>query len=108
MMAYHGLSTFGLATESVQYLQAILPAELKTPVVGIICGSGLGGLASSVHANPRAEAAYADIPNFPQSTGTGCDRILAAVDSDWSQFMAMQGKPCSVSLAQGERLQSSW
>lgn len=37
------------------------------PLVGIVCGSGLGGLADLLK-DPVAFN-YKDIPNFPQSTG---------------------------------------
>lgn len=58
------------AEQALQYLQARIPAELLSPVVGIICGSGLGALAESVLPKPRAEIPYTNIPHFPQSTGT--------------------------------------
>lgn len=60
-----------LAREAVQYLRVDLdlPPNLSSPVVGIICGSGLGGLASSLHAEPRFEANYSQIPHFPRATG---------------------------------------
>jgi hypothetical protein len=38
-----------------------------TPTIGIICGSGLGGLAENI-ANPQY-IEYKDIPGFPVSTG---------------------------------------
>lgn len=37
------------------------------PVVGIVCGSGLGGLADML--KDQVVFNYKDIPNFPQSTG---------------------------------------
>lgn len=37
------------------------------PVVGIVCGSGLGGLANML--KDQVVFNYKDIPNFPQSTG---------------------------------------
>lgn len=37
------------------------------PTVGIVCGSGLGGLAEMVK-DPQVFK-YSDIPNFPRSTG---------------------------------------
>ena len=37
------------------------------PVVGIVCGSGLGGLADML--KDQVAFDYKDIPNFPQSTG---------------------------------------
>lgn len=58
------------AEQALQYLQARIPSELLSPVVGIICGSGLGTLAASVLPEPIAEIPYTNIPYFPQSTGT--------------------------------------
>lgn len=37
------------------------------PIVAIVCGSGLGGLAEILK-DPQVFS-YSDIPNFPQSTG---------------------------------------
>ncbi len=37
------------------------------PKVGIVCGSGLGGLADML--KDQVAFNYKDIPNFPQSTG---------------------------------------
>lgn len=37
------------------------------PTVGIVCGSGLGGLAEMIK-DPQVFK-YSNIPNFPQSTG---------------------------------------
>lgn len=37
------------------------------PLVGIVCGSGLGGLAEML--KDQVAFNYKDIPNFPQSTG---------------------------------------
>ena len=37
------------------------------PTVGVICGSGLGGLVNNVE--NKEEFAYEDIPGFPISTG---------------------------------------
>lgn len=53
--------------EALQYLKGRIPFELDRPVIGIICGSGLGGLANSVRPQPRLEVQYKDIPHFPQS-----------------------------------------
>lgn len=55
--------------EAFRFIHERLPQSLRKPVVGIICGSGLGGLAESVLPHPRHEIRYADIPNFPQTTG---------------------------------------
>lgn len=42
------------------------------PLVGIVCGSGLGGLADML--KDQVVFNYKDIPNFPQSTGEFCLR----------------------------------
>ncbi|KAJ3196951.1 ATP-dependent RNA helicase ddx54 [Irineochytrium annulatum] len=56
--------------ETADFLRAKLPEKLKTLEVGIICGSGLGGLAETLE-EPRFEIAYKDIPNFAVSTVPG-------------------------------------
>lgn len=55
--------------KAFDYLLQNLPSNLCNPAVGIICGSGLSGIAQTVLPEPRFEVSYADIPNFPQSTG---------------------------------------
>lgn len=57
-------------SEALRYLQDRVPQQLRGPVIGIICGSGLNGLADTVLSEPRMEVPYADIPHFPRSTGT--------------------------------------
>lgn len=44
-----------------------LPANLAKPKVGIVCGSGLGGLVNILR--NKVEFAYTDIPGFVNSTG---------------------------------------
>lgn len=63
------MSSFERATEAVSFLTKDLPKGLQKPQVAIVCGSGLGGLAETVQAEPRAEFDYASIPHFPRSTG---------------------------------------
>ena len=62
-------NVFQRATETALYLRQNVPEELRHPQVAIVCGSGLGGLAETIHSEPIFETAYANIPNFPQSTG---------------------------------------
>lgn len=64
-------NVFQRATETALYLRVALPDTLQHPKVAIVCGSGLGGLAETIHPEPRLETAYANIPNFPQSTVQG-------------------------------------
>ena len=55
--------------EALRYLQKRLPPRLHQPIIGIICGSGLNGLADAVLPEPRFEIPYINIPHFPPSTG---------------------------------------
>ncbi|XP_034469894.1 purine nucleoside phosphorylase-like [Hippoglossus hippoglossus] len=54
------------------------------PTVGIVCGSGMGGLAKLLK-DPQVFK-YSDIPNFPQSTVHGHAGQLV--------FGTLKGKPC--------------
>ena len=62
---------FQQIAEAFSHLEAKLPPKLRQPVIGIICGSGLDGLANAVLPDPRYEIPYADIPHFPPSSGMG-------------------------------------
>ncbi|KAG2417181.1 purine nucleoside phosphorylase [Aspergillus terreus] len=66
-----GLSSYQQAEQAVQSLKDRLPAELQSPQVAIVCGSGLGGLADSIRDHPRAEYDYGSIPHFPKLTVPG-------------------------------------
>ena len=57
------------SVEALEYLRTKVPAELQNPAIGIICGSGLGGLADALFQNPQFAVAYTDIPHFAESTG---------------------------------------
>ncbi|KAJ3376645.1 hypothetical protein HDU92_009171, partial [Lobulomyces angularis] len=52
-----------------EYLKNKLPTNLQSVEVGIICGSGLGGLAQTL--TNQVEFKYEDIPNFAVSTVQG-------------------------------------
>ena len=63
-------SVFEAATETVEHLRLKLPEHLASPRVGIVCGSGLGGLAETVNQDgEKLVWDYKDVPNFPISTG---------------------------------------
>lgn len=57
------------ANEAVHFIKRQLPSSLQAPRVAIICGSGLGGLASTIDDQLRVEIDYCDIPHFPNLTG---------------------------------------
>lgn len=60
---------FQRCSEALHYLENKIPPELRLPSVGVVCGSGLGGLAKTVMPQPRLEVDYTDIPHFPASKG---------------------------------------
>ena len=59
---------FETIPSTVEAIRSQLPDGLKNPRVGIVCGSGLSGLAASM--KEVVEVAYDDIPGFEKSTGT--------------------------------------
>ncbi|XHF96943.1 hypothetical protein AWENTII_000554 [Aspergillus wentii] len=65
------LSSFEQSSEAASFLQERLPVHLKKPRVAIVCGSGLGGLADTIHDAPRSEYDYSSIPHFPHLTVAG-------------------------------------
>ncbi|OOF91063.1 hypothetical protein ASPCADRAFT_211305 [Aspergillus carbonarius ITEM 5010] len=70
-MTTSGSLSFQQASETFSFLRDRLPESLKSPQVAIVCGSGLGGLANTIHRLPRVEFDYASIPHFPRSTVAG-------------------------------------
>ena len=54
-------------TVTVDALRALLPAHLRAPRVGIVCGSGLSTLAASMR--DVHEVPYASLAGFGASTG---------------------------------------
>lgn len=56
----------GLSEQIADAVQAIRGHWTETPRIGLILGTGLGGLAAEIQAD--AKLAYSDIPHFPTST----------------------------------------
>lgn len=48
-------------------LTSLLPKHLQKPLIGIVCGSGLGGLVHSLR--EVVEVPYEQLPGFAKSTG---------------------------------------
>jgi purine-nucleoside phosphorylase len=61
-----------------------------TPEIGIILGSGLGGLAEKI--TDKVSFAYSDIPNFPISTVEGHSGKLIFGKLGGKNVVAMQGR----------------
>lgn len=69
-------SDTGTQTDEITYEDIVAIVDyLKShcdirPEVGVICGSGLGGLGDNLdHDSPRIVVPYDDIPKFPKTTG---------------------------------------
>lgn len=54
---------------SAEFLTSKLPEEFKKVELGVICGSGLGGLVDTIDQSTKVEFVYKDIPGFVASTG---------------------------------------
>lgn len=78
------LTTFN---ESVKYIKECTKVE---PTIGIILGTGLGGLVNEI--NVIDEIAYKDIPNFPLSTVEGHSGKLIFGELGGKKVIAMQGR----------------
>lgn len=59
---------FSISYENVAAIADLMKKKLKAePTLGIICGSGLGGLADMV--TDKICFPYSELPEFPVSTG---------------------------------------
>ena len=77
--------------EKIKETTSFLQGKLKeTPEVGIILGTGLGGLVE--HIENRLAVDYKDIPNFPVSTVEGHSGRLIFGMLGGKRVMAMQGR----------------
>jgi purine-nucleoside phosphorylase len=70
--------------ETLAYIKSKLGPDFSSPQIGIVCGSGLGGLASCL--SSPVSLPYSDIPNFHSSTVQGHDGKLV--------FGLLANKPC--------------
>lgn len=73
--------------ESVNYIKSKTNIN---PTVGIILGSGLGGLVNEIEITDEID--YKDIPNFPVSTVKGHQGKLIFGNLGGKQIVAMQGR----------------
>ena len=73
--------------ESVAFIKGITKVE---PTVGIILGTGLGGLVKEI--NVIDEISYTDIPNFPVSTVESHSGKLIFGELGGKKVVAMQGR----------------
>lgn len=77
--------------EKVKETVAFIESKVSvSPQVGIILGTGLGGLAKDI--KNQEVLNYADIPNFPVSTVEGHNGRLIFGDLGGKKVVAMQGR----------------
>lgn len=69
------LDVNAISAENIKRLVKLLPADLRTPRVGIVCGSGLGTLAESI--TERVIVPYSVLEGFGESTVPGHRSELA-------------------------------
>jgi purine-nucleoside phosphorylase len=83
-----------MAQNAAEYINGVLPETIPRPRIGIICGSGLGGLVSTFHADPQLSIPYADIPNFPVSTVQGHESrlVFGTLGEKRTGIVAMVGR----------------
>lgn len=62
--------TNAATAKNIAKLAELLPAHLRNPQVGIVCGSGLGTLAESI--TERVIVPYSALEGFVKSTGASC------------------------------------
>lgn len=77
--------------DKIQHTAAFIQAQISMqPTVGIVLGSGLGGLIDAV--TIHHEISYQDIPHFPQSTVAGHAGKLVFGTLGGKQVMLMAGR----------------
>ncbi|CAL4070241.1 unnamed protein product [Meganyctiphanes norvegica] len=79
--------TYDVIKQSANYL---LERTEHRPTIGVICGSGLGGMADLL--TDRDVFPYGDIPNFPVSTVTGHAGRMVIGKLSNIPVMCMQGR----------------
>lgn len=62
----------------------------RSPRIGLILGTGLGGLGEQI--KERCEIPYEDIPHFPPSTSPGHEGRLVLGEFDGVSIVAMEGR----------------
>ncbi|KAI0259977.1 nucleoside phosphorylase domain-containing protein [Gloeopeniophorella convolvens] len=79
-----------VSARNIANLAARLPAHLRAPRVGIVCGSGLGTLAASIQ--ERVDVPYAALEGFGESTVSGHRSVLAFGTIGGTPVVAMLGR----------------
>jgi purine-nucleoside phosphorylase len=86
---------FTQAQEATAYIQSCIQGtSVPNPEIAIICGSGLGGLISTFHADPQVVIPYTSIPHFPVSTVAGhlSQLVFGTMGEQRKAIVAMVGR----------------
>lgn len=81
------MMTYNLLVEAANYLKE---KGFEKPEIGLVLGSGLGGLADEI--TDKIEVPYSDIPHFPTSTVAGHKGQLVYGTLSGKTVIAMQGR----------------
>ena len=79
-----------LAAQIEETVSAIRQLWAEKPLVGIILGSGLGGVAGEIAAEATLD--YADLPHFPSASAMGHRGQLVCGQLDGTPLVAFQGR----------------
>ena len=82
-----------LLYDRIQATASVIQSKIRnTPTVGIILGSGLGGLTHLVDKETEVTIPYTDIPGFPQSTVKGHEGALVTGRINDCEVILMAGR----------------
>lgn len=87
--ATRAMSTASVGQPAADHVRSVLPKDFE-PKVGIILGSGMGGVADAID-NPTV-IPYGDIPDFPKSTVSGHKGQLVCGQLEGTDVICFQGR----------------
>lgn len=76
--------------EAAKYIKSHLPEELRSPHIGIICGSGLSDIGEKVE--DAVSLTYNEIPYFPESTVLGHHNRMVVGKLNGSVVLCLMGR----------------
>jgi purine-nucleoside phosphorylase len=80
-----------ISVESIDRIAGVIRSKIKNqPRIGLILGTGLGGLAEAVQQSTRIS--YSELPGWPVSTVLGHAGRLVLGELDGQRLMVMQGR----------------
>lgn len=80
--------------EALEAIKSLVPERLQKPLVGIVCGSGLGGIVECIR--DLVLVPYSKVPGFAESSGEGfardgsCSRTNARRSARTQEFFGVR------------------